>query len=496
MTPFAYSHVLLGAMPELILSLAALAILFVDLMAMRGEPERYRKLAAAGILALASFVAIFWMHQVKETYSSPGMFADDGLTRLVRQALIVLMFFSALTSVDARFTEHTGEFFALLIFATVGMMFLASSENLLLMFVSLEMTSLSLYALTAFHKRSAESAEAAMKYFLFGGIAAAFTLFGLSLIYGASATLEFSGIAQALRGRALDPLLACALVMVILGFGFKVAAAPFHLWAPDAYQGAPAPAAALIASGSKLASFLILAKVLLLALPEMGGAAFWGRLAPGWKPLLAALAALSVIFGNLAAISQSNLKRLLAYSAIAHAGYALIGLLAAEAHVIPAVFYYMTTYALTVIGAFGVAALMEGQGSRGAIADLAGMSRQNPLIAACMMIFMLSLSGIPPLPGFIGKFYLFSAAASSDMASFGLIWLVALALVMSAVSLYYYLKALKAIYVTPPASGAVFRFPLAGTLAVATLALLVILAGLFPNQILGPVFAAMSGVAH
>src|SRR5206468_1763798 len=271
----------------------------------------------------------------------------DPLTQLVKQALLVLTVATGLVSLDSRFTDHVGEYFALLLLATVGMMFLVSSENLLMIFISLELTSLSLYVLTAFNKRNPRSAEAALKYFLFGGMAAAFTLFGLSLLYGLSGSIELRPIAAALKGKGLDPLLAAAIVMTVIGLGFKVAAVPFHVWAPDAYEGAPTPSAALIASGSKLASFFVFAKVLILGFAGIEGSGAWRDYLTGWVPAVAAVSLVSMMLGNFAAIVQTSVKRLLAYSAIAHAGYMLIGFLSYSGQSFVSITYYAITYGLS-----------------------------------------------------------------------------------------------------------------------------------------------------
>src|SRR5205823_567787 len=243
-------------------ALAALVVLFIDLGIMRPAEGKFRRMVAALVTGVSCLVAIFWMHQVRQETGPgflSGMLVVDLLTQWVKQGVLVLTLFTAWVSIDSTFTDHTGEYFALLLLATVGMMFLVSAENLLMIFISLELLSLSLYILTAFNKRNLRSAEAALKYFLFGGMAAAFTLFGLSLLYGLTGSIELRPIAAALKGKGLDPALAAAIVMTVIGFGFKIAAVPFHLWAPDAYEGAPTPSAALIASGSKVASFFILA---------------------------------------------------------------------------------------------------------------------------------------------------------------------------------------------------------------------------------------------
>src|SRR5438309_8023207 len=317
-------------MPETIVALAALVVLFIDLGIMRPAEGKFRRMIAALVTGTSCLVAIFWMHQVQQE-TAPGFLSGllvvDPLTQWVKQGVLVLTLFTAWVSIDSTFTDHTGEYFALVLLATVGMMFLVSAEDILMIFISLELTSLSLYILTAFNKRNLKSAEAALKYFLFGGMAAAFTLFGLSLLYGLSGATNLGQIAAALKGKGLDPLLVLAIVMTVIGFGFKVAAVPFHLWAPDAYEGAPTPSAAFIASGSKVASFFIFAKVMLLGFAGAEGSGAWRAYAPGWVPIIAVVAAASMVLGNLTAIVQTSVRRLLAYSAIAHAGYMLLGVL-------------------------------------------------------------------------------------------------------------------------------------------------------------------------
>jgi NADH-quinone oxidoreductase subunit N len=426
-----------------------------------------------------------WMLVVPEKATLlNGMLVVDPLTQLVKQALLVLTVFTAILSLETTFTDHVGEFFALLLLATVGMMFLVSAEELLMIFVSLELTSLSLYVLTAFNKRSARSAEAALKYFLFGGMAAAVTLFGMSLLYGLSGATNLRAFAAALAAPAPDPLLLAAIVMTVVGFGFKVAAVPFHLWAPDTYQGAPTPSAAFIASGSKVASFFIFAKVMLLGFAGAEGSGAWKAYVPGWVPVIALIAALSLVLGNLAALAQSSVKRLLAYSAIAHAGYMLLGVMADGPAGIAALVYYVITYALTTVGAFGIVALVE-QGGGDKLADFAGLSRRAPVVALCLFVLVLSLAGIPPLAGFFGKFYLFVAAAAAGRP-LGLLWIVILALAMSCVSLYYYLKVLKAAYVTGRTDGAGPLRPEISTLvALVLLAVAVLVLGSVPDLLLG-----------
>jgi NADH-quinone oxidoreductase subunit N len=358
-----------------------------------------------------------------------------------------------------------------------------------MIFIGLELTGLSLYVLTAFDKASSRGAEAGLKYFLFGSTASAFTLFGLSLVYGMTGSTGLAEIGQKLAaaGIAAPPLLVAGIVMTLIGLAFKIAAAPFHLWAGDAYEAAPVPSAAFIASGSKVASFVVLGKVLLLALSPLHGSAAWHAMTPGWSPVLAAIASLSIVIGNLVALAQTNVRRLLAYSAVAHAGYTLLGLIAGGRDGFSSTLFYTTTYAFTLLGAFGVVAAVRRQTGGDDFAHFAGLRASSPLLAGCMAVFMLSLAGLPPLAGFFGKFYLFAAALRSDSNN-GLVWLVVLALFGSLISLYYYLTVLKLIFVdgNHAAVAAPDRKWLQ-RVSLLALAMIVIALGVAPSALLAPI---------
>jgi NADH-quinone oxidoreductase subunit N len=485
MIGFDYFAILRMAAPETILVVAALAVLAVDLLVLPQARLQDRFMMTGAFAGFGCLGAMAWILNLQDQGSVlHGMLTSDPFVVVVKVTILVLAILTLLLSMNAQFTTHVGEYLALLLLATVGMLFMVSSEELLTIFVALELTSLSLYILTAFNKRSLKSAEAALKYFLFGGMAAAFTLFGISLIYGLTGSTYLRQIAEALRGQPLSPLLVLAIVMTVVGFGFKVAAAPFHLWAPDAYQGAPTPSAALIASGSKVASFFLFAKILIIGFAGQEGSGAWHHFNSGWVPALAVVAAASIILGNLAAIAQSSVKRLLAYSAIAHAGYAMLAVAAGQSG-ITSLIYYIVTYSLTVLGAFGVVHVVEQHAGDAKLADFVGLSRRAPLLSICMMVFMLSLAGIPPLAGFFGKFYVFTAAMGTA-PSLGLLWLVVLAIGMSAVSLYYYLQVLKQIYVAEaPANVVPLRTPLFSQLALVALALGVCVLGCAPDLLLG-----------
>jgi len=496
-----YSQLLGLVAPETALVIAALGVLGVDLLGLRDLDLKFRRIICALVGCVGCVVAVAWLI----VFSHPanvgeGMLVITPLIALVKCALVILAMLTMLLTIDSDFTNHVGEFYALILLATIGMLFLVSCEDVLMIFISLELTSLSLYILTAFNKRNIKSAEAGMKYFLFGGMAAAFTLFGLSLLYGISGTTNLSGIAKGVADKAvhvitaadgtthqgLDPIVAVAIVMTVIGFGFKIAAVPFHLWAPDAYEGAPTPAAALIASGSKVASFFVFAKVMAVGFAGVEGSGAWRNFISGWVPVLAALAAVSMVLGNLAAIVQSSVRRLLAYSAIAHAGYMLLGILTHNGQGLSSLVYYVVTYALTAVGAFGVVAVVEQQTGGDKLSDFAGLSRRAPILSFCMLIFMLSLAGIPPLAGFFGKFYLFTAATATDPANLSSLWLVILAVAMSAVSLYYYIQVLKQIYVIPaPSTAPSQRSPVITQVVLSLIAVAIIVLGCAPDLLVG-----------
>lgn len=493
----AYVEIIKLGLPEIALVITALAVLAVDALVARGEPLRLRMglgvgVASVGCVAAGALLIIL---------NGNGVIGDDlfvvtPLISLVKVAILAITIPALIVSAYGKFTDHAGEYVALVLFAVLGMMFLVSAENLLMVFVALEMTSLSLYILTAFNKRNVKSAEAALKYFLFGGMAAAMALFGFSLLYGVTGTTNLNLIGPALSAHATDPLVLVALVGVVAGLGFKVAVVPFHLWAPDAYEGAPTPSAALIATGSKIASFFILAKLVMVGFSGARGSADWGHLASGWIMALGILAAISMVFGNVAALAQSSVKRLLSYSAIAHAGYMLLGIMADSGQGMSALLFYVIVYGLATMGAFAVISVVEEQRGGDRFSDLAGMSKTAPVLSLCLLIFLLSLAGIPPLAGFFGKFYVFVAAANAGQQELGMLWLIILGIATSVVSLYYYLMVLKQVYVKEASAEAgTISQPLAATAVVVVLCLVVILLGCFPDRLLALIECASSG-AH
>jgi NADH-quinone oxidoreductase subunit N len=471
-----YYDLLRLAAPETVLVVTALVVLALGLATDRAA-VLCSGVAAAGLLFASA--AVLMLPPQASLFN--GMLVITPLVSLFKVICLALAFFTVILSRELD-SPHHGEYLALLLLATVGLMLLVGSEELLVIFIGLELTGLSLYVMAAFDKTSRQSAEAGLKYFLFGSTASAFTLFGISLVYGMTGTTSLAAIAAKLG--AVTPLLAAGLVMTLIGFAFKVAAAPFHLWAPDTYQGAPAPSAAFIASASKVASFVVLGKIVLVGFGPAQGSAAWHAMVAGWSPLLAVLAALSILIGNLAALAQTKVRRLLAYSAVAHAGYTLLGLVAGGRDGFGATLFYTTIYAFTLVGAFGVVALVRKETGGDDFAHFAGLRRRSPWLAGCMAVFLLSLAGIPPLAGFFGKFYLFTAALGVG-GNYGLLWLVVLALIGSLISFYYYLMVLKVIFVDATASaGPGVPIDLLHRAAIGLLALIVLFLGLFPDGLL------------
>ncbi len=496
MIEVSYFELLRLTLPEIVVALAALLTLTLDIVLLKRATVRVRLHVGVLVGGAGCVAAMLLAHGSPAVRLADGMLALSPLTTLVQTSLLVLTILTLLLCDSIRFTEHVGEYLGLILFATVATMFLVSTQNLLLIFIALEFLSLSLYLLTGFDKQRRESAEAALKYFLFGGMSAGFLLFGISLLYGLSNSLDLREVAAAAaRGPNLDPLMLIAIVMVAIGFGFKVAAAPFHFWAPDAYQGSPSTSAGFIASSSKVASFFVFAQVVTVGLAGAAGFGGWHNFAPGWVPVLTILSALSMVVGNLAAIAQSSLRRLLAYSAVGHAGYMLLGLITHTPQSLSALLYYVLTYALASLGAFGVLSALDVDGVD-SLASLAGLSRRAPGLSFCMLIFLLSLAGIPPLSGFFAKFYLFGAALNIG-GHFSLLWLVLLAIATSAVSLYYYLRVLKQIYVAdPPEAAAATQTSPLTSVTLWIISTLVVLLGCAPNLLLEWIGRAMAAGVH
>ena len=503
-----YTDLFRATLPETALEVAALLVLVVDLGFLRKAALKTR-VAFASLLGVAGCAAAAWAVTIAGPYSQGNdlLLAAGGAAGVAQVGILVLTAFTLLLLIGSGFTRNAGEYVAVVLMAAAGGLLISAAQDLLVIFVGLELLSLGLYILTAFAKSSGKSAEAAMKYYLFGGMSAAFLLFGFSYLYGLSGSTSLPRVVYGTyvaSAHGAMPLLYLALVMIAAGLGFKVAAVPFHLWAPDTYEGAPAPAAAFIASVSKVASFALLISISSVALHFFSELHFhYDRayvtltvssgpvhVTPGipnaWQTVLVVLSAGSMLLGNLAALAQVSVRRLLAYSAIAHAGYILLGLAFfswtnASAN---AVLYYILTYGLTTIGAFGVVSVVERASGSDKLDSFLGLHKRNPLLAAVLLVLFLSLAGIPPLVGFWAKFNLFAAvlSVSAGPVPFAL---VALAIAMSAVSLYYYLQVLKRAYVMPAVDESPIKAHPITLIVLLAIASAVVVFGCFPAALQG-----------
>jgi NADH-quinone oxidoreductase subunit N len=363
------------------------------------------------------------------------------------------------------------EFHILIMAAVIGMMVLGAATSLVTVFLGLELLSIALYIACGFVRTESRSQEAAAKYLLVGGFASAFVLYGMALIYGGAGTTVIPEIAKRLAATSSgNPLIILGIVLMGVGFAFKVSAAPFHMWTPDVYQGAPIPVTAFMSVGTKAAAFAMIVRVFAGGLPH---------LAPEWQALLAFIAATSMIVGNLMAIAQSSLKRLLAYSGVAQAGYVLIGVIAGGEAGLGAVLYYLFVYMFMNFGAFAVITLLAGpDGDRDRFSDLEGLARRNPLMAILMTVFMLSLAGFPPSVGFFGKLFLFTAGVGA-----GYTWLVVLAVLMSVVSVFYYVRVLIPVWSTSTRTDRLHS-SISSTTAIALSGVLSVVLGLYPTTLL------------
>ncbi len=468
MTEVLIPPVALGPLaPTLIVLAAAGLVLLLDLLPRAIGRDLLATVTLAGVVGALLVTLSRWG---KPERAFDGMVVLDDFALFANVVICYAAALVVLLSIDylRRSGSETGEYYALVLFATSGMMLLAVAGDLVVLFLALELMSLSLYVLAGVFKRELASSEASMKYFILGAFAASFLLYGIALIYGATGTTSLDRIAVAASGRAHDPLLVVGLGLLLVGFGFKTSSVPFHMWAPDVYQGAPTSVTVLIATGSKTAAFAALIRVLLVGLR---GAQ------PDWAALLWIVAVLTMTLGNVVAIAQSNLKRMLAYSSVAHVGYMLVGVVAGGSAGGGAVLFYLLTYTFTTAGAFGVITLCERAGVEAVeVGDYAGLARRHPLLAAVFGLFLLSLVGIPPLAGFVGKFYLFGAAVRT-----GYLWLAVIGVLNSAVAAYYYLRVIVYMYMREPEGAGATLVPSYAAGAALAIALIgIVLFGVIP----------------
>jgi len=462
-------------LPETILVVAGTLLMVLDVVLRKQSRDIYGHLSILALLA-AMAAAVY-------AYSSPGpafsgLLVVDGFATFFRVLVIGVGVLTVLSSYRylAREGAPTGEYHALLLFSIAGQCVMVAGNELIMIFIGLEISSIASYVLAGYLRDDKRANEAALKYFLLGSFATAFFLYGVAVVYGMTGTTYLAAIHMALQGGPAAPapvFIGVALALMFVGLGFKVSGAPFQIWAPDVYQGAPAPVSAFLTTGPKAAAFAIFLRIFMMAFEPM---------AREWYPLVWGSALLSMTIGNFAALTQSNIKRLLGYSSIAHAGYVLVAL-AARSHVgTAAAMFYLAAYAFMNIGAFGVVSHLAGKGERFVtVDDFAGLGVRQPGTAALLSIFLLSLIGVPLTGGFFGKFYIFKAALSSH-----LVWLTVLGLLNSAVAAYYYLRILVVMYMREPSAAATEAEPLSPGLRTALVipALGTLFLGIFPTWVL------------
>lgn len=462
--------------PEITMTALALIVLLLDLLVKR-----------KGAVALVSIggtllVALTLINSQGITFN--GMYISDGYSTFFKLIFFINIILSVLISIKYIAIEKVnyGEYYALILFSSTGMMIMASAYDLIVLYLGLELMALSTYVLAGFIRHDLRSTEAAIKYFLLGAFSSAFLLYGISLIYGLTGTTDIRSIANIIIEKGLidNRTLLLAVIFFTVAFGFKIAAAPFHMWTPDVYEGAPTAITAFMSVGPKAAGFAVLGRVFMIA---------FASLKVDWTTILIPLAILTMGIGNIVALSQTNIKRMLAYSSIAHAGYALLGVISANNEGIASMMNYLMIYAFMNIGAFTVIILLRSEGFRGeSIYDYEGLAKRHPLSAALMLIFMFSLTGIPPTAGFIGKLYLFMSAINA-----GYTWLVVVAVIFSAISAFFYLRIVMFMYMREPKIDVSLTHAPGTTFVLSITTIAVLFIGIFPSYLLNFAKTAIAG---
>ncbi|MBI5204107.1 MAG: NADH-quinone oxidoreductase subunit N [Nitrospirae bacterium] len=463
-------------LPEIVMTVLALAILLADLVIKRKETIAF--------LSIASIAAVTYLLAGSIGSTFNGMFISDGYSMFFKLIFMLNVILTVLISVKYIVVEKVnfGEYYALILFSTLGMMIMASAGDLIVLYLGLELMALSTYILAGFIRYDIRSNEAAMKYFLLGAFTSAFLLYGTSMIYGLTGTTDLKAISAYIVANGLsgNPVLMLSMILFAVAFSFKIAAVPFHMWAPDAYEGAPTSITAFMSVGPKAAGFAVLGRVFLVA---------FGSVKLEWSAVLVPIAVLTMGVGNIVALSQTNIKRMLAYSSIAHAGYILLGIIAGTSDGMASVLTYMLIYAFMNIGAFAVVIMLRSEGFKGDnITDYEGLSKTHPLAAALMLVFMFSLTGIPPTAGFMGKFYIFMSAINA-----GYTWVVIIAVMFSAISAYFYLRVVMYMYMKEPKETVQLSTSPAIGLALAITVIAVLVIGISPSTVVNLARAAVAG---
>lgn len=459
--------------PELILGLAVIGLIIADLVVVR---KSLLGMAALAAVALALLTLVATLSEAADSYLFHRMIVHDQFSLFFKVVFSLAAFATIWLSLESREVQRVsqGEYYAMLIASSLGMFFMATATNLLMAYLALEFVSLTSYVLTGMIRHDRRSGEAALKYLIYGGVASGAMIYGMSWIFGLTGTMDYAGINAALAaGQGESLALFLAVVLTLAGFGYKISAVPFHMWAPDVYTGAPIPVTAFLSVGSKAAGFALLLRFFYPALSTLGEGGQWQPVGGlQWPQIVLVLSMVSMTVGNLAALQQSNIKRLLAYSSIAHAGYMLMGLVVLSDEGLRSVLFYLIVYYLMNIGAFAIVMQVANASGREDFEGFRGLAwRGGAVPAVAMAIFLFSLAGIPPMAGFIGKFYLFAAVIRSEYYVLALVGGL-----NSVVSLYYYARIVRAMFLEQPASGAepvVFDWSTGGLVAALTVATVV-----------------------
>ncbi len=469
--------------PEILVLVLACGLLFVDLFIPRDRKGVVGVLALIGVVAIGLITAAYWPGLSNPVTTFSGTFVMDRFALMFKE---VFLFCAAITILlSLRYLEiegiSLGEYYVLMLFCTLGMMIMVSGADLIVIYLGIETMALSVYVLAGFMRFDKKCNEAALKYFLMGVFVSGILLYGIALIYAATGSTQLSQVAQVIKERGLlnNPLLMLSIFLLAAGFGLEIAMVPFHFWAPDVYEGAPTPITAFISVAPKAAAFAALIRVFYYGIQ---------LLMPHWQLLLWIICAVTMTIGNVTALLQKNFKRMLAYSSIAHAGYILLGVVAANQIGIQGIIFYFFAYAFMNMGAFGLAIYLRRADIVGdQVDDFTGLAQTHPVAAVAMVIFLLSLAGIPPTAGFVGKFLLFAAAIKA-----GFYWLVVIAALNSVIALFYYFRVAKVMYMQNPEP---LPQPVPGrglALALAVVCVLTLLFGIYPQ----PLMALAKGTAH
>lgn len=459
-------------LPLILITITALTVLLIDVFSPKEEKSQLGHIAIIGVLC--ALISILNLNSVRLSAYN-GMFIFDGFSAFISIVICIITILTILISLNYQkyiTIINCGEYYCLLLFASLGMILMSSSGNLIMVFLAVETMSISIYALAGFRRDNNKSIESALKYFLIGAFATGFMLYGFALIYGAVGTMDLVKISKVLSQNPLivhSPLMMCGMAMTTVGFGFKIAMVPFHMWTPDVYEGAPTPITAFMSTGVKAASFAVLIRVFFTA---------FSPLQPDWTNIMWVIAVLTMFTGNIMALSQKDIKRMLAYSSIAHAGYLLIGFVTGTQLAFSSILFYLLGYAIMNLGAFGIIAVLGNKDEEYTkIDDYAGLGFKYPLMGLAMSIFMFSMAGIPPFVGFISKFYIFTAAIKS-----GFIWLAVIGVINSVISLYYYLRVFVVMYFKETDKEMTFSAPSAAIVVAVIIAVSgVLILGILPS---------------